>query len=274
MFYSGMRISYAPTFTSNQRVVTYGKPELSKEEPVIKHRNTTCFFRSDMNWDELPTYLDKKYAQVQRINTYCYACSDGSEPYSFVMKMISKLGEDKAEKFFPVQAKDYDEFIIGQAQSRRAKLVSYEPQVINQQTNGALDNYMEYLGKRRIPSYEEHIYAVKDNLFNKVNFAQANVLSDVKQIPSDNTVVFCRNFWPYLRDGEKINNLAKNLYNQLGQNSCVILGEYDQGDERVFVAMRNAGFKLVDENMRIFEKIQQNVQSKKGMLAFVRKLFL
>ena len=264
-----MKVSYAPSFTSNCRVVTYGYSNLSGEQPV-KHRNTTCFYRSDLDWDSLTSFLDKKYADASRVNTYCYACSDGSEPYSFVMKMISSLGEPKAEKFFPVNAKDYDSFIINKAKSKKVSLISYEPEIINQQINGSLDNYMEFLGKNRKLHYLEYMYAVKDKLFNKVNFQRANVLSDVASIQSDNAVVFCRNFWPYLRDGKKIDNLAQNLYESLGKNSCVILGEYDQGDERVFKAMEKAGFDLVDEKLRIFEKNSNH----KKLFTFVRKLFL
>lgn len=269
-----MRISYAPTFTSNCREVTYKEHRDVTGNLAVKHRNTTCFYRSDLNWDDLVEYLDKKYAKENKINTYCYACSDGSEPYSFIMKMISKLGNDKADKFFPIEAKDYDSFIIDKALSKRIGLVSYEPRSINDQIKGSLDDYMEFLGKSDLKSYVELVYAVKDNLFSKVHFTQANVLADVNKIKPDNSVVFCRNFWPYLRDQNKINSLAQSLYQRLGNNSCVILGDYDQSDNRVFKAMKNAGFNLIDESLRIFEKFSSDAQTKKRPLSFVRKLFL
>lgn len=262
-----------PSFTSSIREVAVPQ-KTSESKSAVKHRNTTYFYRSDMDWNELSRYLANKYKKTNKVNTYCYACSDGSEPYSFVMKMINDHGDAFAEKFFPVQAKDYDSFIISKAKSQNVMLNSFEPKLIDGQIRGNMNVYMDYVSEKRTPYNIEYLYHVKDKLFNKINFSQADIVADVATVKPDNSVVFCRNFWPYLKDETKITDLAKKLYNQLGENSCVILGDFDQSDERVFKAMKKAGFKLVDEYMRIFEKVKPVVAAPKPRFGFVRMLFL
>ena len=77
------------------------------------------------------------------MNIYDYACSSGHEAYSIVMQFISKLGVQKAEKFFPVIAKDYDEFVINMAKTGKFDLDPSEHNLINRVTCGNADDFVK-----------------------------------------------------------------------------------------------------------------------------------
>ena len=107
-----------PAFTSNFR-------EVKKECGNILHRNTTNFFRQDLNWDDFTDCIIKKYKNQEKANVYCYACSDGSEPYSLAMMLIAKIGKE-AQKFFPIIARDRDDFYLESAKAGKVLLTNYD----------------------------------------------------------------------------------------------------------------------------------------------------
>ena len=59
----------------------------------------------------------------------------------------------------------------------------------------------------------------------KVDFKVSNLLHDYKRIEPENSIVFARNFWPYLK--EDAITLAKKLASRMGENSTLILGRFD-----------------------------------------------
>ena len=67
-----------------------------------------------MNWRMLANYITSKATPPKIL---CYACSDGSEPYSIALSLINRLGYTEAQKHFPIIAKDIDETMIKRAKS-------------------------------------------------------------------------------------------------------------------------------------------------------------
>ena len=78
----------------------------------------------------------------------------------------------------------------------------------------------------------------------------------LKNIERENSVVFARNFWPYIV--EDIPKLIDNLSKQLGRNSTLIIGGYDiNGCGKIGIDLRNElikkGFISLDD-LLILEK--------------------
>ncbi len=246
-----LNIYNSQTFTSSDRCV-YNC--LSRNDDDVIHRNTTFFYRKDLDWDNFSKFLLDKYKNTSKVNTYCYACSDGSEPYSLIIDLKTKA-PSQADKFFPIIAKDYDQEIIRQAKSGTIYVPHYEKYFIHEQSN---HNFNKFFGKDvrsdRRNNCAGRVFEVKPELSNNVTFDSADICKDVENIKPDNSIVLCRNFWPYLKSQEKMDTLAQDLYNRLGNNSIVVLGIYDEDKVKPYEAMFKAGFQLVDEKLRIFEK--------------------
>ena len=81
-------------FSANNR-------EVYNADNKFQYKTTTYFFRADTDWDALSNYLCQKYADVDKVNVICHACSNGMEPYSFLMHMSAfhPLEIKKLEKF-------------------------------------------------------------------------------------------------------------------------------------------------------------------------------
>lgn len=186
----------------------------------LKHRNDTSFFRDGAFWNSLTYYLLYKYNQTPKVNMYNYGCSDGSEIYSFLMALISRYGIENAEKFTPISAMDYDPVAIEKAKSETYNIKSYEYTMINALTTNKADMFLDYdINETQITAFPTEI------LTSRVNFKVANILHDYKKIKPQNSIVMARNFWPYLK--EDAITLAKKLGSQMGENSTLILGNYD-----------------------------------------------
>lgn len=185
----------------------------------LKHRNDTCFFRDSEFWAKLNYYLVKKYINVPKVNVYSYGCSDGSEPFTFVMQMLS-IHKESANKFLPVIAKDYDLIAINKARSKNYYFLDkYEKQDINYYTNNNFDRFFKL--------FENNYYYISDEIHNNVEFSVANIFDDYKKIEPENSVVLARNFWPYIERKKERQDLLNNLAKHLGENSILVIGDYD-----------------------------------------------
>ena len=91
------KIQSNTSFKSWQREV-YKKTQ-SGMITELKHRNDTWFYRGRFDYDFFPEFLEEFFQNVEKVNTYFYGCSDGSDAYSFMMSMITKLKE-KTKKYF------------------------------------------------------------------------------------------------------------------------------------------------------------------------------
>lgn len=245
------------TFTSSDRIVyknlggEFSNPYNTNN---IKHRNTTYFYRQDTDWDMLRKFLINKYKNTDKVNTYCYACSDGSEPYTFIMDLKMNAPE-QADKFLPIIAKDYDSYIINLAKSNTIYVADLEKMELCRKSK---ENFNRFFGKDDILDKRNNslgrVYKINKELSDNVSFEVCNILDDIENIKPNNSIIFCKNFWHYLGSNQKINELAQKLYYRLGENSVVILGKYDFDKMVPCDAMLYAGFNLTNPSLRIFEK--------------------
>ena len=225
------------------------KPLFCKEK--LLYRNDTSFFRDCDFWPKLSDYLIKKYKDVPKVNVYSYGCSEGSEPYTFIMSMVSKLGEN-AKKFFPVIAKDRDFFVINLAKSRDWYFLKDEEKaVINANTRSCFNRFFKEI--------DSNYVFVTDELYDNVNFSVADINKDYKKISPKNSIVFVRNFWPYLKDNDARQKLLNNLYKQLDKDSMIIIGLFDKmgTNYEIIDLVTNAGFKPTKIDF-VYEKLENN----------------
>ena len=243
----------------------------------LAYRNDTCFFRDAFFWEKLTNYFEQKFSKTNKVNVYCYGCSDGSEPYTFAMKVLAR-GEDFALKFLPIQARDIDGIAICKALEGEYKLdkneifhveqsladgfviVDEDVIKIKKYKSSNLRDYFDYSEYSRdylMPDGKLEVKA-KDVLKKTVKFAMGDIFEDYKNINPVNSVVFARNFWPYVEDSKKCGKFFADLYKHLYNGSLFIIGQYDNSifptqTTSVKEELLKAGFKETEvEN--VFEK--------------------
>lgn len=221
-----------PVFKSNERQI------FNKTGKII-NRNVTYFFRTDLDWHVLAHFLKNKYNKTDKVNVFNYGCSDGSESYTLVLSLLTRLGNDMSKKFFPIISKDSDPYIIKRAQSGCCNIYNSDLYAINYYTQNRFNDYF-----RAIPCTDKNCdlgITPKKPLQNKIIFEQANILDDLVNLPDKNNVIFCRNFWHYMGE-ENYDTLAKQLYEKTKNNGLVIIGDYDEKNG-VSKALRQHGFE-------------------------------
>lgn len=230
--------TYHPNFNSNERVVRNKVGE-------ILYRNTTNFFRSDLDWETLINHINEKYKNIDKVNIVCHACSDGSEPLSIAMLLEERLGE-KAEKFFPIQAKDIDDIMIYTAKQGYAPMDLNDVEAINAMTNNKCDKYF------KLPRYGVGLDTVNalinPKLTSKIEYSVADITNDIENLPQENIILFCRNMWPYIYDP---GNLILKIANHIKSNGTIVVGNYDKMS-CIHNLLPRLGFKNIHTN--IYEK--------------------
>lgn len=210
-----------PNFKSWRREVLHECSNPKTLTKLVKHRNDTWFFRDCLNWEQFGKFLVEKYKNIPKVNVFNYACSNGSEAYSFIMELFSNNDYDIAQKFMPVIAKDYDQVAIDYAKSGLIKIESGEKSSIDLRTNDCFPMFF-----RESELYEKNLYEPRHILSSNVIFTNANILDDYKTIPKDNSVILARNFWPYLKYNDRV-KVIQELYNHLKENCTLVIGRFD-----------------------------------------------
>ncbi len=184
----------------------------------IKMKNNSYFFREDLPWNNVINHIIKGN-KARKL--YCYACSDGSEPYSIAILLISKLGYDKAQKYFPIIARDIDPFVINKAKSGYIDFLYDDFEKINKYQDKAKMIFFEpNCGKYPIE------YKVCDNLKKCVNFELGNILKDKDTLDYDGSIIFFRNVWPYLKKAKQL-SLINTFKNKFSKETSLVIGDFD-----------------------------------------------
>ena len=200
----------------------------------IVSANNTYFFRADIPWYYLAGYLEQQYP-TGKVNIYSLACSDGSEPYSIVIDLIAKLGEQKANRFFPIKASDVDSEIIKEAKSGKIYASKEDIERIDKTAKeiGGIGRFFDVVPlEDEIESMQNdekltYVLYPKEILTKNVIFECKDVKDALAEISeSENNFILARNFWKYL-SAEKCANSTFLLRKNLGENGRFMLGEYD-----------------------------------------------
>lgn len=221
----------------------------------LRYRGDTRLCRDDLDFPAVVNFLDKKYKDVPKVNVIMHACSDGEEVYSFLGVLVSKLGE-KAAKFLPVCAKDIEANHLKLAKRGVYNITRSEYEMANDDMNGNFYTFFEPMPKKGSSDprlkYTRTV-KVEHSLKSLVNFAQSNILDDMENVNLKNTVLFARNFWPYLSKDE-IGRLVDLLAKNTDESSTIIIGDYDSVCRELLIS---AGF-IETEIDNVFEKSKIN----------------
>lgn len=182
--------------------------------------------------------------------------------------------KDKADKFFPVYAKDIDENIIKEniQNQKTGKIEGRQPNILTIANainidKASIEQEFATIDHSLIANPKKKVTKLKEKVTQPVIFSEANILDDIKNIDSKNpSIIMCRNMWPYV-ETSKYPEFAKNLYEKLKDGSIVVLGAFDcffdkiEGHdlEKISKALLNAGFEeskceINDKYNLIFEK--------------------
>ena len=204
-----------PVFTSNYQTIGKFRP------------HCTYFFRDDLEWGSFARYLNLHFKNTDKVNIYNAACSDGTEPFTLVMTLLTTLGKEKSEKFLPIDAFDLNPKLIKNAESGEIPLL---PNVY-----GIIDFFnlklKTWFKDKQFLKYIRQKHGglgvkMNEDVRNLVNFKIGNVNNRVHNINGENSVFLCRNMWMYLTEAERI-KLAQNLGQNLKKGSLVVIGGYD-----------------------------------------------
>lgn len=177
----------SPMFGSTTRVV--------HKSGFKMYANFTEFLRPDFPWKPFIDLVEQKYRNVPKINILNFACSDGSEPYTLAMLLKDRFGNN-ANRFFPIKAYDFDEDIIDLA---KEKTINFGPDDL-------------YRLSQEVPNWEKDYFKIirtslfgpdrkitpRNSIKNAVEFEQKELPKDFPKEKLTNTIVFARNFWPYM----------------------------------------------------------------------------
>ena len=222
---------------------------------------TTEFFREDINWKNFGDFLKEHFKDSTKVNTYVFGSSMGDEVFTLSGLLHGKFGE-KAEKFFPIMPSDIEAKNVKTANDtlKGGKVNFFATDYDN-------SAFLRFLFERNLKDCEcQDFFYVRDDVYRGdfvcfllkpiqnsiMPFEQKNILEEVQNINSENPgLILCRNMWPYV-GGNEYPEFAKNLYNQVKEGSCIVIGDVDY--DKKFVknncliseAFLNAGFKQVD----------------------------
>lgn len=209
----------------------------------LYNSSETALFRDDINWKDLGNYFHEKYNSSSKVNFYSFGSSTGKEAYSSVITLINTFG-DKASKFFPIKSFDILKKIIQYAKEQQKKGC---PNITNKYQ---IKDIFERIGfnTSEIQKYFDQSdwkLKLKPEIATSVELKQGNILDEWKNIDNKNpSIIMCRNMWPYVNNKEH-EKIAKNLYNRLADNSCAIIGHFDNEQPSFLCfsyALKKAGF--------------------------------
>lgn len=230
------------------------------------------FFRSDIHYARFASFLDQRFPDGAEIRIE--ACSDGSEAYTLALALISTLGEDKAQKFFPIKCFDPNEEIITQAKEGVIG-ISYRDSVRFQQNLPKVDleKYFQKLDPKEYPPEDLKLglfiykYRVKAPLDKYVTFEKRDILQDShlyrkEKHEHEDTVWFMSNFI-HVVDPTEAAWSVENIARSITAKSLVVIGsvelknprpEFTEEFQKHFVEVPNAPNKFLSR--RVYEKKQ------------------
>ena len=263
----------------------------SKSDGSVKHRNDTWLYRDGAYWKFFTDFISERFKDTPKVNTYCYGCSNGSEPYTLAMQILS-THPNEANKFLPVKAMDYDAAAIESAKSGIIPLTEIEIEYAKFYTKGQLNDFIDISEKNKsffdlksfhclsdkleqsvnipnvtfdkkpdLENLKNGYYKVSPALKQNIDFKVANILHDYRKIQPKNSIVIARNFMPYL-EPQNVVQLIYNIGNRLKSNSLLVLGCYDMEvcptvyNIDMIKLINLAGFRQT-KLANVFEKIER-----------------
>lgn len=210
--------------------------------------NYTNMNREDVDWKKFVHFIDKKYKNQDKVKINCFACSDGSEPYSLAIHLINELGIQKAKKFLPIEASDISEPVINEAKAGNILLHPKDLDFIN--NSNASDFFKRDYSKpsKIIRNIEFYPYKVSSELRKCVNFSVENIYEKVKRQKFHNQIVMFRNGWTF-NDLNTQNEIAKNLNKASNESTLILIGQSDLFKSGASDFLQQNGFRGIKSDI-------------------------
>lgn len=253
-------ISYTnPNFgTCARRYFACNVKSFDKFEPELI-RTSTNLFREDLNWDLLIRHIMRNFMAKSKVQTYSLACSDGSEAYSYILTILNKIPKIEIGKYFPIIASDIDKEMIKTAKSGRINIADFEYDFFEnpvvkmskffKNKSEPIEIANDKLGIKPIHSYRP-VKELRKNVMFRVN----DILSEIENIKDEsNTVVMCRNVFPYLNE-EYTDNVILSVSNKLKTGSIFVTGDYDEKVNISQKLLNNGFFNPICGENNIFQR--------------------
>ena len=224
-----------PSFSSyNAKVYKDGK---------LAYRNHTELFRQDLAWNSFMDYVDKKYNDAKEVNIVNHACSAGYESWTLLMMLMKTQGENY-QKFMPIRARDVDKDVIKFAKKGALELCGDEYLDAMLKCEKVLKDNFDINRRQKggdISVFNEYLMTCKTDLKKNIDFKNSDIFDDKDLISKENTILFCRNFWPYLGN-KKASELAYFLAQNMKSSSTLVIGAYD-ASYNIDELLERTGFK-------------------------------
>ncbi len=183
--------------------------------------NVTEFFRTPEKFNELENVvIPELLAKSPKLNIWSAGCSIGAEPYSLAM-MLSETAPGKNHR---ILATDLDLEILKKAKGGG-------PYLLNEIKNIPSARMQKYFRK------DNDSYRVVDEIRNKVEFKQHNLLKDRFETGFD--LILCRNVVIYFTEEAK-DKLYRNFYASLKPGGILFVG----GTEAI-MNFRDMGYQQI-----------------------------
>jgi len=215
----------------------------------VINRNYTLLFRDGKQfWKNTVEMIDKKYP-ASDVNLTCYGCSDGSEPFTFVISMF-EWAKKLFDKCKPINAYDVDPKIIAQAKSGICNVNDEDLYFIS--NNVLKKHYSEHFSMTQRTDNSFDIAVIpKKHITDKIKFGIADIFQHIDTLkPMNKNGIFCRNFWNYLPK-EKQGPLAEKLHDKTLRDGFIVIGDYDIRNNIPTILERH-NFKQDENNKMIF----------------------
>lgn len=215
-------------------VHSYPDCDHDMQNETLLYSNYTSFFRTDLDkryddevlaWEELRGVLREQFGKADCVHTYDFACSDGSEAYSLALCLTDEF-KDESSKFFPIFALDFDSLMINRAKS--AKIPCTRQDILRMCENLSFSTQDEFLIEEANSnnSRYRYVFCPSEKLSSKINFKLGRIEDEIGNVEKSNSLVFCRNVWPYFDRDDAVELLNK-LLDKLDSSSLLVIGQFD-----------------------------------------------
>jgi chemotaxis methyl-accepting protein methylase len=217
-----------------------GKPYSDAVDKNGKPSKQVCdythLFRDKKLFDRLPELVKKRFPKGVPI--YSYGASDGSEPYSIVIKLLESLGQ-AADVYLPVHARDISKEMVERGTAGKIHLSWKDfAGYFFSKVKSPMKRYFQRIGTLN--------YQVQPELKTRVDYQWGDIVEDTQKPFSSPCILFFRNAFYLIKDQLK---LARNLYKNLQPGSLVVLGNASD-DLPTPNLLKQVGFRPLSNNER------------------------
>lgn len=221
------------------------------------YSNYTYFYRGDLSvhadeelgdWFPFRSTIKEHFKNTSKVNTFNFACSDGSETYSLACALIDDFGKNN-DKFFPIFAFDVDSEIIKRAKNGFVSCSASDVRRIKMNLNENTQKLFTLI-RQPIPLDLRYkfMFCASDELKSKINFSCDDIENQIDSLPEKNNLIMCRNFWPYLGFG-KAQRIIEKLGQKLDSTSLIVIGNYDKQVSYIEKYLKESNFTEIAPNV-------------------------